>query len=75
MCDYQGALDDCNKAININSRHYPSYEKRGECKKKLGDKNGSNQDITRAKEIESKDENTFDLSEITYDHMQVIKSF
>ena len=75
LCDYQGALDDCNKAININPKHYPSYEKRGESRKKLGDKTGSNKDFIRAKEIESNDENAFDLSEITYDHMKVIKSF
>ena len=75
LCDYQGALDDCNKAININPKHYPSYEKRGESRKKLGDKTGSNKDFIRAKEIESNDENAFDLSEITYDHMKVIESF
>ena len=75
MCDYQGALDDCNQAIEINPKHYPSYQKCGESKQKLGDKLGSNEDIKKAKEIEEKHANPFDIKEITFDYMKVVETY
>ena len=75
MYDYQGALDDCNKAIDINPKHYPSYQKRGESKQMLGDKIGADEDIKTGKEIKSKYKNAFDTKEITFDYTKVVETY
>ena len=75
MYDYQGALDDCNKAIDINPKHYPSYQKRGESKQMLGDKIGADEDIKTGKEIKSKYKNAFDTKEITFDYTKVVATY
>ncbi len=39
--DYSGAIEDFNRAIDINSKHPWAYNTRGESKRKLNDFSGS----------------------------------
>ncbi|ABM79602.1 Hypothetical protein P9303_28721 [Prochlorococcus marinus str. MIT 9303] len=49
--DYQGAISDLNKALEINPQYAPAYENRGNAKKKLKDYQGAITDYNKAIEI------------------------
>jgi len=52
--NYNGALDDSNKAIEINNKFYIAYDNRGLVRKKLDDYKGAIDDFTKAIEIDNK---------------------
>lgn len=52
--DYERALNDINKAININSKKADSYYVRGNIYQKLGDLNKALNDFRKAIELNSK---------------------
>lgn len=49
--DYAGALDDFNKAIEINSNYIKAYNNRGMAKDALNDEVGAIADYTKAIEL------------------------
>ncbi len=49
--DYQGAIEDYTKAIEIETENYESYVNRGKAKECIGDIEGAIIDYTKAKEI------------------------
>ena len=49
--DYQGAIDDWSKVIEINPQEVDAYYNRGIAKDKLGDHQGAIADYTKAIEI------------------------
>ena len=73
--DHQNSEIYYKKAIDINPKHYPSYQKRGESKQMLGDKIGADEDIKTGKEIKSKYKNAFDTKEITFDYTKVVETY
>ena len=50
--NYQGAIDDWSKAIEINPQHANAYINRSNTKLKLGDNEGALQDSNKAIEID-----------------------
>ncbi|WP_051410946.1 tetratricopeptide repeat protein [Synechococcus sp. CC9616] len=53
--NYQGAIDDFNKAIEINPQDADAYNNRGGAKIELGDYQGAIDDWSKAIEINPKD--------------------
>ena len=51
--DYQKALEDCDKAIELNNEFHYAYDNRGLVKDKLEDYQGAIDDFTKAIEIDS----------------------
>ena len=49
--DLQGAIQDYNKAIELDPNYYVAYNNRASLKKALGDKQGAMQDYNKAIEI------------------------
>ena len=56
--DYQKAIVDYNKAIELNPDDAPGYYNRGLINKKQGDKTKAIQDFTKAAELYQKQGNT-----------------
>jgi len=51
--DYRGAIQDYNKAIELNPNHANAYFARGLAKRKLGDYRGAIQDFDKTIELDS----------------------
>ncbi len=49
--DFSGAIQDCNKAIELNPNHADAYNNRGASKLNLGDYMGAIQDCNKAIEL------------------------
>ena len=52
--DYQGAIDDCTKAIKIDQNNADAWSNRGNAKNNLDDHQGAIDDFTKAIELEPK---------------------
>ena len=53
--DYQGAIADCNEAIELDPKNATAYNNRGYAKGKLVDYQGAIADYNKAIELEPKD--------------------
>ena len=53
--DFYGAIDDWNKAIDINPQYADAYVNRGYAKEKLGDHQGAIANYTKAIQIDPQD--------------------
>ena len=49
--DYQGAIEDYTKAIELNPNYSKAYNNRGNSKLKLNQKNSACSDFNKAKEL------------------------
>ena len=49
--DYNGAILDCNKAIDLNPQYAEAYNNRGTAKRGLNDHNGAIADYDKAIEL------------------------
>jgi Flp pilus assembly protein TadD len=52
--DYQGAISDCNKAIELNPNYALAYNNRGAAKVNLADFQGAIADLSKAIELDPK---------------------
>ena len=52
--DYQGAIADCNKAIELDPKYTKAYGNRGIAKYELGDNQGAIADYNKAIELDPK---------------------
>jgi tetratricopeptide (TPR) repeat protein len=59
--NYQGALDDYNKAIKIDSKYASAYNNRGITKAALGDRKGALEDQKKAVKLDPNFKNYVDL--------------
>jgi len=57
--DYTGAIQDYNKAIELNPKYYFAFSGRGDAKRGLGDYRGAIQDFNKAIELNPKYEIAF----------------
>ena len=57
--DYQGAIADWSKAIEINPKYAYAYSNRGSAKDELGDYQGAIADYTKALEINPQDASAY----------------
>ena len=57
--DYQGAIAECNKAIELDPKDAKAYNNRGYAKRNLGDNQGAIADYNKAIELDPKDATTY----------------
>ena len=71
--NYQGAITDYDKAIEIDSQSAFAYYSRGIAKSKLGDYQGAIADYTKALEINPQDADVYSNSGITREMVNDLK--
>jgi len=49
--EHQGAMEDYNMAIKLNPNNALAYKNRASLRRQLGDEQGAQQDLDKAKEI------------------------
>ena len=82
--DYYEIIDDAKKLITLGSNNKSARHIHDEpnyiliiaiAYLKLGDIQGSDEDLKKAKEIENKNKNAIEMNELTFDYKKVIDSF
>ena len=51
--DYQGAIDDYSKSIEIDPNNHFAYKFRADVKRKSGDNKGADEDIRKAEKLKN----------------------
>ena len=63
--DLEGALADCNSAIEISPKSFQPYIYRGYVKSKMGDKSGAKADFSKAIELHPQAQKLIETNEAT----------